>query len=138
MLVPIAGGPLAPPGSSDAVDPRSVSLVSGVRAFEELLLELLPPLAGVLKRFNAVAREVPPVAAVELELTAGAAAAEVADESVPEPAEASLPELGAVVVEEDELVCPEGRNVGVLEMAVVLARAADGSAVLGPRRVPRS
>ncbi len=126
---------MAPPGSCDAVDPRSVSLVSGGRALEEL--ELLPPLAGVLKRFNAVAREVPPAAAVELELTAGAAA-EAADESAAEPVEASLPELGAVVVEEDKLVCPEGRKLGVLEMAVVLARAADGSAVLGPRREPRS
>jgi hypothetical protein len=130
---------LAPPGSCAAVDPRSVSLVSGGRALEEL--ELLPPLVGVLKRFNAVAREVPPVAAAAVEPAAGAAV-EAADEAAAEPAEASLPELGAVVVEvvveEDELVCPEGRKLGVLEMAVVLARAADGSAVLGPRREPRS
>jgi hypothetical protein len=137
VLVPIAGGPLAPPGSCDAVDPRSASLASGGRALEEPLLELPPPLAGVLKRFNAVASEVPPAAVFELEVTAGAAAGAV-DESVAEPAEASLPELGAAVVEEDELVCPEGRKVGVLEMAAVLARAAEGSAVLGPRRVPRS
>jgi len=116
----------------------SASLVSGGRVVEELLL--LPPLAGVLKRFNAVVREAPPDAAVALELTAGPAAGaadESEEEPVVEPPEASLPELGAAVLEEDEAVC-EGLKVGVLEMALVLARDADGSAVLGPCRTPRS
>lgn len=113
-------------------------MVSGGRVVAELLL--LPPLAGVLKRFNAAVREVPPEAEVALELTAGPVAG-AADESEEEPVvdalEASLPELGAAVLEEDALVW-EGLKVGVLEMALVLARDADGSAVLGPCRTPRS
>jgi hypothetical protein len=75
-----------------------------------------------------------------LELTAGpvaGAADESEDEPLVEAAELSLPEPGAAVVDEDELVC-EGLKVGLLEIALVLARDADGRDELGPCRAPRS
>lgn len=138
---PIAGGPLEPPGRFADVEPRSWLLARAVRELEDELEELA--LFGVLKRFKAFASEVPPacapaapgVAAVPLPDDAPVAAPEDDPDCVDEDASAAVLELEA---DDDELPCPDGRNVGVLEIAVVVARDADGSAESGPCRLPRN
>ena len=81
-LEPIAGGPFDPPGRLEAVEPRSVSAARGRRTFEVALELELPAAVGVLKRFSAVASEVPPVAAEAPVPLAAAAPDDEAPEAV--------------------------------------------------------
>lgn len=150
-LDPIAGGPFDPPGRLEAVEPRSVSAANGVRTFDVALELEAPAAVGVLKRFSAVAREVPPVAA---EPPAPGAAAvpdddeefEVVDVDCVAAADVDAPEELEELVDEEEVdedvevdpLCPEALKAGVLEMAEILAREAEGSEALGVRRLPRS
>jgi len=143
-LWPAEGGPFDPPGRLDAVEPRSPFDTSGARAWlDELPLE---PLVGVLNRFSAVAIEPLPeadvcpledaVLDVELELLPEDVC-EAEDEDA-EPVFWALLDVEEEDVEEVDDPAVPGVNVGLLEMAVVLARLAEGRDVPGLRLVPRS
>jgi hypothetical protein len=120
------------------VEPRSVSLASAVRALAEEALE--EPLFGVEKRLSAVVRE---ELAPELEVPLDDALVDEPDEDDAEEDEEDefvCEELVEVEEEDDDDELPEeeGWKVGVLEIALVLAREAEGSEAVGDRRVPRS
>ncbi|MGE5644169.1 MAG: hypothetical protein ACM336_00115 [Acidobacteriota bacterium] len=109
-------------------------LVNAWRGFAVFEAEL--PLLGVLNRFNAFASVPPPACA----------AVAVPPAAPPEPLEGDEVELeedDALLVEDeeeedDEFPRPAALNVGLLEMAVVVARDAEGSVEFGPRRLPRN
>jgi hypothetical protein len=110
------------------------------------VVDAAPPLLGVLKRFRAFASVVPP-ACVEAALPDEPLAAVPLLDGVPVEAVEDDPvwaeeDVSAVELEveevEDELPCPDARNVGLLEIAPVVAREAEGSAEFGPRRLPRN
>lgn len=142
-MEPIAGGPFRPPGRFDAVEPRSVSFASAVRLLvEDELPELL---FGVEKRLRAVESEdpdPPPAAALdavlEEEEVPEAGAAEDDEEDDDELACPELEEEDDEEVEEDELPEEEAWNVGLLEIALTLAREEEGIPALGLPRRPRN
>jgi hypothetical protein len=120
------------------VEPRSLSFARAVRALDDDELE--DPLLGVEKRFRAVdsveleplEAEVPLVDALEEDEEDAVEEADADEEACDE-----LDEL-LELEEDDELPAPEDWKVGALEIALTLARAADGSELVGLRRVPRN
>ncbi len=134
---------MEPPGRFAEVEPRSVSLASAFRVADAD--ELDDPLLGVENRFRAVDRDDPPEpaepvpdCAAELDEDDEEACADEEESSWPELEEAV--ELDALLEEpeEEELPAVPGVNVGVLEMAVVVARDAEGRLAWGARRRPRN